>query len=224
MAVVVSGTFSPSPAARACSDLKADVARYVGATNAARALSEAEIYIGTAVAKLNTERWHWTLVYQDITLVADQVDYDLAAAFGSPRHAYLLDADGNISGAIGFDNPKTFSIQYDSTSESGNATSYTAYNVHEYGTMSLDVPPSAQFISQYPTIRLWYYQKIQPCGGSTTALDVPHEVADWVAWYAKSLMAANHDPAKFAMADQVQRDLWRQLRKENMEVQTSDWS
>jgi len=224
MPIVVSGSFTPSPAARACSDLKADIARYVGATNAARALAEAETCIGTAVARLNTYLWPWMLVYQDITFVAGTLDYDLASSFLAPRHAYLLDASGNITGHLGFQDMKTFSVENDNTATAGSPTFYSAYNAHEYGTISLDVPPDSSFVNVTPTLRLWYYQRVQPCSGSVSSLNVPHEVAEWVAWYGKSLMTANHDPQKFGVADQTQRDLWRVLIRQKVANELSDWS
>lgn len=224
MAVVVSGSFSPSPSARACSDLKYDIARYVGAPNAARALAEAETCIGTAVARLNTHLWPWMLVYQDITFVAGTIDYDLASSFLAPRHAFLLDSNGNITGHLGFQDMKSHAIENDNTVLSGSPNLYSAYNAHEYGTISLDVAPNSSFVTNTPTLRLWYYQRVQPCSGSVSALDVPHEVAEWVSWYAKALMASHHDPQKFSLADQTQRDLWRGLLHSKVATELSDWS
>lgn len=224
MAVVVSGSFSPSPSARACSDLKADIARYVGAPNAARALAEAEVCIGTAVARLNSELWPWMLVYQDITLVASTFDYDLASSFLSPRHCFVLDSNGKHSGSLSYYDPKSFSMYYDSSRSDGSPSTYTVHNAHEYGTISLNNAPTSEYASLYPTLRLWYYQRVQPCSGSVSALDVPHEVAEWVSWYAKALMASHHDPQKFSLADQTQRDLWRGLLHSKVATELSDWS
>lgn len=224
MAVVVSGSFSPSPAARACSDLKADVARYVGATNAARALAEAENCIGTAVAKLNTKLWNWAIVYQDITLVAGTSDYDLAAPFKAPRKAELLNGSGTPLSRLTYLDPHSFSDEYYDRNTQGSPQVYTVENPHEYGQVNLSSPPHSSFVSQYPTLRLRYYQKVQPCSGSVTSLDIPHETAEWVSWYAKSLLAAARDPQKFSVADQTQRDLWRGLISSKVADELSDWS
>lgn len=224
MAVVVGGSYSPSPSARACTDLKADVASYVGATNAARALAKAEDFIGAAVGKLNTIQWPWMLVYVDLTLVADQIDYDLPTAFGSPRHAATLDTNGKIVGRLGFENMKTFSNENQDTRSSGNPSLYTAYNAHEYGTISLNVAPASSYIASIPTIRLWYFRKVQPCSGSTTALDVPHEVGEWVAWYAKALMAAHFDPPKVGEAKALANDFWNRLIAQKADIESGDWS
>ena len=224
MAVVVSGSFSPSPAARACSDLKADVASYVNATNSSRALAKAEDCIRAAVARLNTRKWAWSLVYQDITLVADDADYDLAAPFNYPRKAELLNASGKALAYLSYRDPQTFTRENSDRTTSGTPMAYTIDNPHEYGQIVLDVAPGSGFVTTYPTLRLWYFQKVAPCGGSTTSLDVPFEVAEWVAWQAKSLMAGHHDPQKVSMARSEAGAMWSDLLRQQVNYETSDWS
>lgn len=224
MTVVVSGSFTPSPGTVACSVLEADIASYVNAPNSSRALAKAEDFIGVAVAKLNTVLWPWMIVYQDITLVADTSDYDLASAFLAPRKAELRDGNGFPVSLLTYSDPKTFSRDHYDRKTSGTSCTYTVENAHEYGTVTLDIPPSAGFVASYPTLRLRYYQKVQPCDGSVTSLNVPHEVAMWVSWYAKAQMAAHFDPPKVGAAQAMANDMWRQLAWQRAQVETSDWS
>jgi hypothetical protein len=163
------------------------------------------------------------LVFQDITLVADTSDYDLASVFGAPRKAELLNTASKAATTIGYMYPKTFSLEYYDRTTSGSPDVYTVENGDEYGQVRLSVPPNGGFVGNYPTLRLWYYQKVVPCGGSTTSLDVPFEVAEWIAWQAKAYMAAHYDLEKVSIAQSIAEQHWISLIRQNTRNQLTDW-
>jgi hypothetical protein len=225
VSVVVGSSFTPTPGGRACTDLKYDVASYVMAQNNDRALSKAQDFIRSAVARLNSRNWSWTLNYIDLTTVTGTTTYTVGATFKSPRHLALLDSSGNRQGALNYLDPKSFEY-YTQTGVSGSADpfNYTVHSPHSLGAVDLDSSPSSTWATLYPTMRFWYNARVLPCSGSVSFLDVPDEVAEFVTWEAKSLMAAHFDTGKVGFAKAQANQLWTDIIRSDFREQSNDFS
>jgi hypothetical protein len=223
--VPVVGSSSPTPAVRAFSDLKNEVARYVKAPNDTDALAAAGSCINNAIRRLNTRAWQWSLTYQDITLAASDASYSLAAAFKAPRHAELLDSSGNAKMRLDWALPKNFLEQFEDRSTNGDPHAYTVLNFQDAGELLLSAPPSSSFVSAYPTLRLWYFPRLQVLAGDSDVMDeCPSEVELFVTWYAKAEMAATYDPGLASYAAGEWRSAWQALVRDDVVFGTTDWS
>lgn len=224
MPVVVSGSASPTPAAVSYSTLKTKVARYVLESNATTALSVAGDCIRDAVMELNTRRWKWAIVYQDVTLVAGTAAYDLAAPFKAPRKAELINSNSKAVGYLKYMDPFTFLREFPDRTNSGDPYQYTVDNAHEYGQVILSCSPSAAFVASYPTLRLWFYRRVQVQSGDSDVLDIPAEVESFVEWRAKETIASLYDQSKVGYANQRANLMWTKLVRDDVTTELGDWN
>lgn len=221
---VVTGGSSQTPAPRAFSTLKTDVARYVLLPNDTDALTVAADAINDAIHRLNTEIWQWNMTYQDISLSADTAEYSLSAAFKAPRHAHFLDVSGNYRASLDYWGPKSFDLEFPSITASGDPQGYTVYNHLDTGNITLTPAPSSAFVASYPTLRMRYYARTQKLANAADVLAVPAEVEPFILWQAKAYMAATYDPSKIGYAQGQAEQLFRALKRDNVKSQTTDWN
>lgn len=222
---IVVGSYTESPGQRSLSSLATEVARYVKMPNIPEALQVAKDGINEGIRRLNMVNWEWSLTYQDLTLVADTADYDLAARFRASRMMELLDANGKtLTAPLSFLTPREFSLCYPNRTQSGSPGAYTAFAVHESGQISFSCPLSAGFVSQYPTARLWYYQRVAYLTSDSDVVDAPSEVESFLVYIGKAEVASVFDEAKERSARANAEDVWRKLRAAHQDHLVSDWS
>ena len=221
MATGVAASWSPSPGVLNLAALRKVVARYVGLPDDDEALEHATDGINDGISKLNSKTWKWTQVFQDITLVLDQYDYNLSSNVKDPSALLKIDTDSEFAGRLEFKRPKTFNVEH-SVSSSGTPTIYTAYNIHEFGTISLNRSPNQAFIDNYPTLRFFYYRRVPTLSAASEQPDIPNEAERFLRWYGRAEVASLHAPQKFDEATAMWRDAWRDLRSQ--EAEDGDWT
>lgn len=218
---VVSG-YTPSPSARTFGELKAELARYIKMPTDPEALAVAGDCVLDAIRFYNTKTWKWGLVYLDITLVADNAEYDLLGDTKEPRYAELLDSANRAASRLRYQDPRSFLEANFPITSSGEASAYTLMNVHETGTLRLDTPPSAAFITTYPTLRFWYYRRIQHPAADGDVIDVPSEVEGGIVAKGKSLLCQIYDKARVGIAENEHAQRWQLIHRDNV-METRDW-
>lgn len=220
---VVSGSWSPTPATRQRSTLVAEVLRYVMLPNDTDAQSVAADAINDAIRKYNLQHWHSSLTYQDISLSADTANYDLSAPFKSPRHAELLNSSGEPERYLNWYDSKTFGLAFPRATASGTPVAYTCYNSESDGKLTLSVPPTSDFVTSYPTLRLRYYAKIAYLSNSSDTFDGPSEVESFLCWHARMYLASIYDQSKVPFAKSQADEFWGMCIRSDAENQETDW-
>lgn len=213
---------TPSPGARTFGQLKNELARYVKMPTDSEALSVCGDAIVDAIRYYNAKTWKWNITYQDITLVVNTADYDLSSQVKEPRYAELLDASGNSVSRLKYQDPRSFLEWNFPITASGSPDCYTLMNNHATGTLTVNYAPTTDFITSYPTLRLWYYRRIQHPTADSDEIDVPSEAEGGIIWKAKALVTQVYDPKKVQLAEQEHAERWRLLRADNSDEQ-HDW-
>jgi len=219
--------WTPTPAPRALSVLQTEVGNYILApvdTTLASVITDA---LNDGVRKLNSRsRWPWTMVSENISLVASTVAYELATGSASKiRSVHLLNASDLEVSTLGWLDPKTFSDTYPDRSSAGSPDTYTAFNLIADGKIDFNVPPSAAFIVTYPKVKVRMFRRLilySAAGDTLTTLGgATSDVENFIVWHAKAYMASISDQSKAAFALARAEETWRQLINEsNREV---DW-
>lgn len=203
-------TYTQSPGNTSLADLLADISRYCLLdstdseieTAATSALTDAE-------DRINMRNWSWSRATVDITPNVTTNTYVVGATFKAPRGAWLLNSAGSAVATLGWKDPKTFSLEHYERSTSGYPRYYTAFNLRLDGLLTLDYFPSSDFIAHYPTIRVWFWKRLQATGVS--GADIPREVESFLRWHAKAVMAATYDPGKYRIAKEESLEAWGKL-------------
>jgi len=212
-----------TPAARQRSDLVNEITRYILAPQDADVQTAANDGISEAIRKLNTRPWAFMLKSQDIALVADQDEYALSAATMAPRSAELLLTTDRPFGRLSFLDPKTFDSIFPNRSFTGHPTHYTIFSFQDTGTLTLNVPPASSFVSFYPKLRIRHYARLQYPAFSTSTLDVPSEVENFIVAWAQGYVSDIWDPSKSGRAYAKAQAAWTELLKSEQEQIVRDW-
>jgi len=203
-------TWSPSPAAEQLQAIQKAVAGYVLMPTDDEALDCANQGIRRAIDRMNTRNWNWALTYSTITFVAGTQEYALDAGFKAPRNLALRDSAAVDRSRLMYLPWGTFlkECQWDST---GSPEYYSATNVNFFGVIRLDLAPSASFVSQYPTGRLWYHRRVAYPTATGTGLDVPSEavafIQSWAEGYTADRLATDKALAAYSRAEKALHEL-----------------
>lgn len=214
-------TWAPTPAATPIATLKKQVAGYCLMPTDTEALETALAGIQLAVDKINSRTWNWLVIDEEIIFDTAVIDYRLTSHFKKPQRLMLCDADGNTRQRLPFLDWQSFMNEYQDSTGRGDPCIYTVANIKEYGTLSLDVFPSSEFITKYPTGRVWYYRKCQRETESGGA-DWPSEFNPYVYHYACGMASSIYAPQRSGMAYGLAADCWRDLVRDDNQQQ-SDW-
>jgi len=194
MAVGVASSTSPTPPAQSWDALRSKVANAVGFGGDPEVLGLAGEGINNGARYLNSRMWSWLLTTEDLTFVADQADYTLAANFHAPRSAELLDSSGNAKSRLYWEDPKTFSDLFLDRSVSGEPRVYTVFSFYDNGKLTLSSPASTAFLTKYPTLRLRYYKHLQTYSSGGSSMKIPPESELFLEMYAKWEVSATLRP------------------------------
>lgn len=210
--------------ARSFQQMYQDVSSYVQKSKNAEAELIAQGYINDGISKLNTYDWDWQYASSGIQLQVGTREYALPADFRTQRGLMRIDVSGNNAGYIAYSEPKIFDRLTARSGGSGNPQNYTVYNPHISGVITLDVSPSAQYISSTPSLDLAYYGKIQELTTSGQMLEIPDQAISVVVWYARASMAAQYgDDTRLQIAEKRWTEGWKALLKEQRNRQLKDW-
>lgn len=214
-------TWAPTPAAPSLATLQKWVAGYVGYPQSDEALETALAGIHMAVDRLNARTWNWTLVSDDIPFNSATIDYPLTANFKKPQRFMILNPTGGQVFRLPFISWQSFLNEYQNSETAGDPCVYSCANVKEYGTISLDVFPTTDWVSKYPSGRLFYYRKVQYDSQDGTP-DWPSEFTPFVLGWAEGFVADRYAPAKAGPAYGRAEAALRELVRDDNDTQT-DW-
>lgn len=148
----------------------------------------ATIAVNTAIDRLNTENWIKTIKIQDVTLVANQSLYEAQLDVKQPRHAHLLNASSQKKGRLYYVDPKSFDMEAQEVTGSGNPSCYTFR--HNERVWELDTPVSSGFLTQFPTLRFRYFRFFPHLVNPSDAFDAPGSFWSFVGWHGRADFAA----------------------------------
>lgn len=216
-------SFAATPATRSAARLQKEVAFYVAAPDDPEALELALLGLNDSIRRLNMRNWSWALDYDDIYTVAGTGDYTLSSGFRAPRAIELFDTDSLPAGSLNWYDPKTFVSKFPVRGD-GSPCAYTAFNVADLGTFTLDCAPTADWVDKYPIIRLRYFRNMEILALPTDTITAPSHVESFVTWHAKMTVAASMSPERVGLAESQARIAWSLLLRDEIESQVSDWS
>jgi hypothetical protein len=204
--------------------MKTEVARFVKAPNSTEILGVAGDGINDGIRRMNTRIWEFNLTSEEITLVADQKEYDVNATLKLPRHVELLNSSDVAQERVSYMPPKEFLTRFQDRSGSGQPTHYTVLNPRNYGQMTFNIAPTAGLLNNYPKIRHWYYRYIQTLSTASDTLAVPNDVERVILWSAKQYVAELYgSDRQVAIASKNFAEAWIELKKQHRRDDT-DWS
>lgn len=194
------------------------------APNSAEVLGVAGDGINDGVRRLNVRIWEFNFTSEEITFVADQKEYDVAATLKLPRHLEIMNSADVAQGRILYMPPKEFLIRFPDRSSSGEPRFYTVLNPRNYGQMTFNQAPTASWIVTYPKARHWFYRYIQTLATASDVLAVPNDVERVVLWAAKQYVAELYGNAnQIAIATARYEQAWTEMKKQHRRDDT-DWA
>lgn len=226
--------WSATPAPRALSVLQDVVQKYVGNPSDAEAATLATEALNDGIRKLDARDWFWSLGSEDVTLAADAADRVLATNTARKvRHVDVLNTSDKPVSFLRFKDAKSFEIEHPDRSASGTPRIYTAFNLINDGTITLDVPPSSGYIAVNPTLRVRMFRRLLYYATSTDTLTTllggtgfaPVEVESFLQWHASAYLGLRYLEAsnpKVVRALQLADEIWNRLIADDLEPQ--DWA
>jgi len=193
---------------------KAQVAKVVGNQADTTILSEAGDAIQRAFDKLDKNDFEWTFKEtsgaSDISIVAGTTDYNLPADFRKVYSCRTITNDKR---------PLQYVSQRAWDKHTWDQTSYQflfAYNIIPRGSNTQDKIRVIGTPSRSDTLRVRYYRTLTRPSTDGTALDIVERYQDWVIFYSRYLVLAEHremDTAMFwkGMAD----EMWGMMTSED---------
>jgi hypothetical protein len=224
MAITPGNQTSQTPANQLFSAMKTEVARFVKSPNSTEVKGVAGDGINDAVRRLNSRIWEWNFTSEEISLVADQKEYDVHDTIKLPRHLEFLNSSDVAQGRILYMPPKEFLIRFPDRTGSGEPRFYTILNPRNYGQMTFNQAPSASWVAKYPKVRHWYYRYLQTLSGDSDTLAVPNDVERVVLWSAKQYVAELYGNAQqISIATMRYAEGWSEMKKQHRRDDT-DWA
>jgi hypothetical protein len=221
---ITPGGASQTPAGTILTNLKIEVARFVKAPTSTEVLGVASDGIDDGIRFMNTRPWEFNLTSEEITLVADQKEYDVGATVKLPRHVEALDSSDVASVRIPYLPVKDFLLGFQDRSQSSQPLAYTILNPYNYGQMTFSGAPNAAFVAKYPKIRHWFYRYIQFPASDADVIDVPNDAERVIVWKAKLYVAELYGNEKhIAIARANFKEAWTELKKQHRRDDT-DWA
>ena len=212
--------YIPSP--RTYESLKRDVLNYIQGTQDDTDLdSLAGRAINDGIDRINSRTWKKIVEKMDITTVADDDDYPLLLTVKEPMVLLELDSSSNRQGRLEFKDLKSFYTERPNATVSGTPSHYTIQPHQRM--LLLDVPASSGYVSQVPTLQFWYFRRIPHLTDEANKLDIPPEFERLVINHAAAMLAAIRGHQVFNFVRQEEELAWRELIRDDNEVQT-DWS
>lgn len=222
MAVVVPSSTSYTPSQSSMSSIISEAASFLQlGTLDAELDSVAKTAVNAGIAKINRHTWKKVWNQTVITTVASDADYSLPTDFKEPITLLRLDSDSNRDGRIAFVPHQSFMNELEIVSGDGSPDAYTIdYNQR---VLLLSSPPNAAFVSRYPTLRLVYHRRVAKLTQDSSTTGLPPEFDDWLVLFTAERLAVMRDPEKRNYIKSEQMESWRDLRRDDNEIQT-DWS
>lgn len=169
-----SSNFPQTSKGRVISAMMDELASFTGGKTRTDTLDRAREAIFEEIRSYNAWSWTFNRITEDITLVAAQADYSLAANWRNSLRAQMVDSSGNTREDVDWiEWGDWVSTRPDQSTTGSMPLLYTARNIHETGQITVDPVPASSLT--YPTLRLFYHRRIL-CPGDNAVINVPTEV------------------------------------------------
>ncbi len=208
--------------------LQKQIAGYVLMPTEPEVLESALAGMRRAVDHLNTHNWNSAVTYDDISFLAGQTDYDLNSQFKAPLNFEIWDSSERSVGRLEYKPWKTFLLEHSALTLESGPNVYSCSNPSEFGSLSLNAEPSADWVVKQPTGRIWYFRNFSLPVSSERPLDVAGSMTAYVQAFAEGYVAERHATGKANSAYQRALSLYDHrnhtgaLLKSDNDV-TSDW-
>lgn len=224
MGIGVGTSSAQTPLNRNFGGMKKYVAAYVQGAQLTSVLADAGAAINGAVDFVNMNRWKFLHKSDTITLTADTASYTTPADLKRPLKLYRLNGSSERQGQIDFREQDVFFDELHAQTGSGFPTYYTIPSAG-VRTLLLDRAPSSDFVTQYPTLELRYYARLQNFsddGDTIGDLNAPPELWSFLAWYARWDLASVRAPRQADAAERHWKTMFTRLRADDLDTLT-DW-
>lgn len=176
-----SSTSPASTSNRTRSQAQVEMCYYVGGDDDSDQKTRAGTCWDRAVRDFNSVLWKFNRQHQDYTLPTDfnsDGEADLPANFRGAVRMMLLNSDGESVDQIEYKDWRIWTITDPAQFTSGamGPNYYTSRNPHSDLTFIIDPIPDQTSTYTYPTLRLFYAQRIEIAAADDETLDVPVEV------------------------------------------------
>ena len=174
---------------------------------------------------VNTEEWQWSLTSTSVTFTAGDDTPEIPANVKRPRKLWLNNSTPVRVTWLNYESPKVFVDRWTDATQNGEPQQYTIINANNALQMRLSHPPSAGWVTNYPTGTFWFYARIAHLNGDADVLDAPPEITPFIGWYARWELAS----VRGAPATVIDRayahwnNIFNRLRRDNTRLMT-EWS
>ncbi len=220
MSVGVIRTTQYAPGLTPLAELEEEVLSFVAVNPDSENRTHVRRILNRAIDKVNSRNWIHLTGTQNVTLVADQLEYDMSSRVRRPRTCTRLDSSDDRCGVIGYKPLVIMEREHQNTEQSGNPC-YYSYREDTRKWM-FNVPPSSTFVSQYPKMQMAFHARIPHLVYPTDVISAPPEFAAFVVARGKSQMAMQRSPRLHRHASVDEREAWFLLTGDDMDTQT-DW-
>ena len=217
-----SATTSPATTAnRTRSQAVVELCYYVGGDDDADAKTRAGTAWDRAVRDFNSVLWKFNRLSQDYTLPTDfdsSGEATLPTNFRGAVRLMLCNSDGETVEQIEYRDWRVWTITDPYQVAGGNAVNYyTSRNPHVDQTFIIDPIPDQTATFTYPTLRLFYSQRIELAAADDEVLDVPVEVeeaifslalAKFISMMKGAKEAGTYESIAFSKRTEVEQ-VWR---------------
>jgi hypothetical protein len=224
MAKIVGSDYSPTPSTRTFGNLKAEVAGAVMGEDHEEVRAVAGRGINAGIRWCNSRKWNQLVRRQDVTLVLDDADYSITADYKDSFHLECLDSSSNGARALEWQDPKSFFERFPIRDASGTPTHATVPQQNQDGLLILSKPPDAAFIAKYPTLRHWFFHRLNTLTDDGESLAAPSEFEGVLSAHGEWFVARRFAPEEARNAWVNLRDLREQLIQDDHEFGFRNWS
>ncbi len=203
---------------RTLGEAKLELAQYSGGGARDDILSRAGTSYLRAVREFNDIKWKFNRMVDDITLVADEPDYDLENDFKSPMRAIMVDSDSKTRDTVMWVPHEEWIYHLPDQSTTGSMPIYyTVRNAHQTGIVTVDPIPATELT--WPIMRIHYHRRIVLPVADIEKVNAPVEVEEAIFSRAVALflaMVRNHREAGEANVEAA-------IRRSRVEIEHRDW-
>jgi len=169
-----SSNFPQTSKNRPVSSLIEELATFTGGQSREDIPVRAREALFEEIRSYNSWKWTFNRVKEDLTLVASTADYELSQDFRGPLRAQMVDSSSKTREDVSWIPWGDWVSRFPDQSTTGSIPLfYTARNIHENGTVTIDPVPASSLT--YPTLRLFYHRRIL-CPADNEVINVPTEV------------------------------------------------
>lgn len=207
------------------SDYQFSAASYCRVPQDPEALGTAFSGLLDCIDELNLHVWYFQFSGVSFGFAANTNQYAAPIDFKASRQLDYLNDDGAVAGQFEPVDPKTFRVMQAQVGSTTVPKYYTVDTPYPSGIIRLSQAPDQAFVDSFPSGHLSYYSRIPYPDATTSIIDVPPEVEQWIMWNLRTQLAIIYaTPERTVVYAQVKADkFWEQLRINHRDDEDRDW-